>query len=112
MRLELCAVALPVLMMSACASNPAPEATAMSNKGMVTVAGLSPAQALGAIDTSKLVKGAAVGNDGETASSTTNRTDLPEGQNAIAVEGVKPSDVLAAIDTKKLVDGDKAKPKP
>jgi hypothetical protein len=112
MRLELCAVALPVLMMTACASSPDPQASAMSNKGILTVAGLSPAQALGAIDTSKLVKGAAVGNDGEAASGTTNRTDLPEGQNGIAVEGVKPSDVLAAIDTSKLVDGDKTEPKP
>ena len=109
MRLELGCLVLPVIALAACASSPEVETATMSNKGMVTVAGVSPAQALGAVDTSKLVAGAPV------ATASSNPETLPEGQNAIAIEGVKPSDVLAAIDTSKLVDkpvDKKAKPKP
>jgi hypothetical protein len=72
------------------------------NEGAVTVAGLAPSQALGAVDTSKLVgaraqavtsnQPAATEEGGETNSS-----------NAIDVEGVAPAAVLAAIDTRKLV---------
>jgi hypothetical protein len=99
-------------MLAACAGTPKPEPMTMSNKGMVTVAGLSPAQALAAIDTTKLVKGAPVATNDSTASdASAARADLPNGQNAISIEGVKPSDVLAAIDTSKLVDGDKKKAK-
>lgn len=104
MRLELGCLVLPVIILAGCAGSPEAQGSVMSNKGMVTVAGLAPAQALGAVDTTKLVQGAPVGT--ETADA-----NLAEGQNAIAVEGVKPSDVLAAIDTTKLVDGEKKKPK-
>ncbi|HEV7689669.1 MAG TPA: hypothetical protein VGO52_02560 [Hyphomonadaceae bacterium] len=108
MKLELSCVVISLAMMSGCASAPEVETAAMSNKGMVTVAGLSPSQALAAIDTSKLVKGAPEGTNSSTASdASTARSDLPNGQNAISIEGVKPSDVLAAIDTSKLVDGEK-----
>ena len=112
MRLELGCLILPVAMLAACASAPETEAT-MSNRGMVTVAGLPPSQALAAIDTTKLVGGAPVATNDSTASdAAAARADLPAGQNAIAIEGVKPSDVLAAIDTTKLVDGAKRKAKP
>ena len=110
MGLDLSCLVISLVMLAGCASSPEPQDTAMSNKGMVTVAGLSPSQALAAIDTSKLVKGAPEGTNSSTASdASAARADLPEGQNAISVEGVKPSDVLAAIDTSKLVDGDKKK---
>ena len=104
MRLDLSGLVISLVMLAGCASGPEAEVATWSNKGMVTVAGLSPAQALGAIDTTKLVKGAPVGTESGDA------TALPNGQSAIAIEGVKPSDVLAAIDTTKLVDGEK-KPK-
>jgi hypothetical protein len=104
MRFELSCLVISMVMLAGCATGPEAEVATMSNKGMVTVAGLAPAQALGAIDTTKLVKGAPVGT------TSANDTALPNGQNAIAIEGVKPSDVLAAIDTTKLVDGEK-KPK-
>jgi hypothetical protein len=108
MRLELSCVVISLVMLAGCATGPEVEATTMSNKGMVTVAGVSPAQVLAAIDTSKLVKGAPEGTNSSTASdASTSRAELPNGQNAISIEGVKPSDVLAAIDTSKLVDGPK-----
>ena len=112
MRLELGCLVLPVFALAACATGPEAQSTAMSNKGMVTVAGLAPSQALAAIDTTKLVNGAPVGTNASTASdASATRADLPEGQNAIAIEVAKPSDVLAAIDTTKLVDGEKKKAK-
>ena len=112
MRLELGCLVISLVLLAGCASGPEPQQTAMSNKGMVTVAGVSPAQVLAAIDTSKLVKGAPQGTNSSTASdASTARADLPNGQNAISIEGVKPSDVLAAIDTSKLVDGEKKKAK-
>jgi hypothetical protein len=112
MKLELSCVVISLVMLAGCATDPEVEATSMSNKGMVTVAGLSPSQALAAIDTTKLVNGAPEGTNSSTASdASTARADLPNGQNAISVEGVKPSDVLAAIDTSKLVDAPKKKAK-
>lgn len=108
MRLELGCLVLSVAALGACAS--APKTETASNSGMLTVAGVSPSQALAAIDTSKLVKGAPDGSAATSPEDTsTTRADLPNGQKALAIQGVKPSDVLAAIDTSKLVDGDKAK---
>lgn len=109
MRLELGCLVLSVAALGACASAPETPSVA-SNRGMLTVAGVSPAQALAAIDTTKLVKSEPVGTNATTAEATpAARADLPPGQKAVAIEGVKPSDVLAAIDTSKLVDGDKSK---
>lgn len=100
-------VSLFALAMSACASasqtlpreaaGPAPQ-----NQGAVTVAGVSASQALGAVDTTKLV---GAKPEGVTANQPVDRS-APAGaasEGAIAVEGVSPASVLAAIDTTKLV---------
>jgi len=100
-------VSLLALAMSACASasqtlpreaaGPAPQ-----NQGAVTVAGLSASQALGAVDTARLVGSKP---EGVTANQPVDRSvsaGAPS-EGAIAVEGVPPASVLAAIDTTKLV---------
>lgn len=93
---------------SACAtSQPEMASAAPQNKGMVTVAGLAPSQALGAVDTSKLVGAQAQRVTSNQPAATTDST-VTSGA-TIDVEGVAPAAVLAAIDTTKLVDNPKPK---
>ena len=95
--------------LAACASQqsePAPH-----NPGEITLGGVTPAQALGAVDTSKLVgaqAGAGTGNVAEPANAGAAQTAQSDDA-SIRVEGVSPAAVLGAIDTTKLVDGEKPK---
>lgn len=101
-------VSLLALAMSACAgasqtmprevAGPAPQA-----QGAVMVAGLSASQALGAVDTAKLVgsKPEVVTANQPEAKTT---TEGAPSEGTIAVEGVSPASVLAAIDTTRLVE--------
>ncbi|MFT3725038.1 MAG: hypothetical protein QM773_15820 [Hyphomonadaceae bacterium] len=89
---------------SACATTQ-PEkmaSAAPQNKGMITVVGLAPSQALGAVDTSKLVGVQAQRVTSNQPADT--RAAATTTGNTIDVEGVAPAAVLAAIDTTKLVD--------
>ncbi len=104
-------VSFLALAVSACASSQMPREVAgpaPQNQGVVTVAGLSASEALGAVDTAKLV-----GSKPETV--TANQPAHRIGSNgassegAITVEGVTPASVLAAIDTTKLVQADAQK---
>lgn len=91
---------------SACAtSQPEMASAAPQNKGMVTVAGLAPSQALGAVDTSRLVGAQAQRVTSNQPATTTEPTTTTGA--TIDVEGVAPAAVLAAIDTTKLVDNPK-----
>lgn len=98
--------------MAACASSqPEVAGLAPQNKGMVTVAGLSAPEALGSVDTSKLVgskPNSVTSNQPAATTEATSQTAPAEG--AIAVEGVSPASVLGAVDTSKLVDGADSKP--
>lgn len=94
--------------MAACASTPSTEVASLApqNKGMVTVAGISAPEALGSVDTSKLVgskPNSVTSNQPAVTTEATSQTAPAEG--AIAVEGVSPASVLGAVDTSKLVDG-------
>lgn len=93
--LATCAIAA----LAACAS---PQSAVVDNPGQVTVAGLAPSAALGAVDTAELVANPTIPDGGET--SATQPDEANEG--AIAVEGAQPAAVLAAIDPQKLVDGE------
>lgn len=72
----------------------------VDNPGEVTVAGIPPAAALGAIDTRKVTASPAVPNGGES----TSEQPKSDASGAIAVEGAQPAAVLGAIDTTKLID--------
>lgn len=101
-------VSLIALAMSACASGSQtmPQEVAglaPRNQGMVTVAGLSASQALGAVDTKKLVGSKPQAVTANQPEDTTAAAGVSS-EGAIAVEGVSPASVLAAIDTTKLVD--------
>lgn len=83
---------------------------APQNKGAVTVAGLPASEALGAVDTQKLVGAApakVVANQPAQVAAET--TQSGEAKNVISVEGVAPASVLAAIDPTKLVDANATK---
>jgi len=74
---------------------------------MVTVAGLAPGQALGAVDTSKLVGAKPQNVTSNQATEKGEEADTAT-TNAINVEGVTPAAVLAAIDPTKLVTPEKS----
>ncbi len=97
---------------AACASAQPTEVAgfAPQNKGMVTVAGISAPEALGAVDTSKLVGSKpdnVTSNQPATQTEAASQTAPAEG--AITVEGVSPASVPGAVDTSKLVDGAESK---
>ena len=100
------------LSMAACASAPPEVASAApQNQGSLTVGGMSASEALGAVNTAKLVgsKPDSVTANQPTAtgdSSTASTSTTTEG--TLAVEGVSPASVLATIDTSKLVTNAKA----
>lgn len=85
--------------LAACAS---PQTARVDNPGQVTLGGVAPADALGAVNTTELVANPTVANGGE--ETTVQPAQASEG--AIAVEGAQPAAVLAAIDPQKLVDGE------
>lgn len=76
------------------------ETAVVDNAGAVTVAGIPPAEALGAVDPKKVAETPRVANGGDVTAS--NTSAATEGN--IAVEGAQPSAVLGAIDPKKLID--------
>lgn len=90
--------ALAALGLAACASDTA----IVDNPGQVTVAGLAPAQALGAVDTAQVAAQPTIADGGDLT--TPGPTQNAEG--TIAVEGAQASAVLSAIDPTKLVDGE------
>ncbi len=103
MSIRICAFALTAgfaVSLGACAMAPTEQAEVMSNRGQLTVAGLSPSEALGAIDTAKVVENPTVENGGETSSAPT----APAASPGVSIEGVDPAAALAAVDTEKLVD--------
>lgn len=102
MSIRICTFAL-VATLGACATAPAEQAEIMSNKGQLTVAGIAPSEALGAIDTAKVAENPTVRNGGEVTNS--DRSAAPASQ-GVSIEGVDPAAVLAAVDTSKLVDKD------
>ena len=88
---------------SACATTAVSSASPTPhNRGMVTVAGLAPDEALGAVDTAKLVGAKPLD---VTSNQATNKGEEPDSAttNAINVGGLAPAAVLAAIDPTKLV---------
>jgi hypothetical protein len=98
--MRIIAFALAAGSLVACAS---PDTAMVDNPGQVTVAGLAPSEALGAVDSQQVSDNPTIPNGGETTTGEP-ETD-PEG--AIAVQGAQPSAVLSAIDPEKLVDGEK-----
>ena len=102
MSIRICAFALTAgLGLGACATAPVEQAEVMSNRGQLTVAGLAPSEALGAIDTQKIVENPTVKNGGEIANGA---PATPAAQPGVSIEGVDPAAALAAVDTTKLVD--------
>ncbi len=104
MSIRICAFALAAGLatgLGACASTPTQQAEVMSNRGQLTVAGLAPSEALGAIDTQKVVETPPIQNGGDV---TTTSPATPPAQPGITIEGVDPAAALAAVDTEKLVD--------
>ena len=100
MSIRICAFALTAGL-SACATAPMEQAEVMSNRGQLTVAGLAPSRALGAIDTQKIVEHPTVKNGGEVSN---HPPATPAAQPGISIEGVDPAAALAAVDTTKLVN--------
>lgn len=103
MSIRICAFALAagsIAGLGACATAPMEQAEVMSNRGQLTVAGLAPSEALGAIDTQKVVEESTVKNGGEASSA----PSTPAAQPGVSIEGVDPAAALAAVDTTKLVD--------
>lgn len=76
------------------------ETVVVDNPGQVTVAGVTPAAALGAVDTAKVTAMPSVKNGGASSS----EQPAAEATGSIAVEGAQPAAVLGAIDPKKLID--------
>lgn len=104
MSIRICAFALSagfVAGLGACATAPTEQAEVMSNRGQLTVAGLAPSEALGAIDTQKVVEHPTVRNGGEVSSG---ESTTQPAQPGVSIEGVDPAAALAAVDTEKLVD--------
>lgn len=103
MSIRICAFALAagaVAGLGACASTPIEQAEVISNRGQLTVAGLAPSEALGAIDTQKVVEHPTVENGGDASAAPT----TPPASPGVSIEGVDPAAALAAVDTEKLVD--------
>ncbi|MDP3495318.1 MAG: hypothetical protein Q8R82_19580 [Hyphomonadaceae bacterium] len=103
---KILSVSLLALAMAACASGVPREVAgpAPQNQGMVTLGGISAAQALGAVDTSKLVGAKPETVTANQPSGTAMASSVgATSETAIAVEGVSPASVLAAIDTSKLI---------
>ena len=106
MNIRICAFALTAglgIALGACATPPTEQAEVLSNRGQLTVSGLAPSQALGAIDTQKVVENPTIQNGGEVNAAPTTEPASP----GVSIEGVDPAAVLAAVDTSKLVDGEK-----
>ena len=102
MTIRICAFALAAGFVSglgACASTE--QAEVMSNRGQLTVAGIAPSEALGAIDTQKVVENPTVQNGGEVSNAA---PATPAASPGISIEGVDPAAALAAVETSKLVD--------
>ena len=87
--------------LGACASTPTQQAEVMSNRGQLTVAGIAPSAALGAIDTQKVVEHPTIKNGGDV---TATAPATPPASPGVSIEGVDPAAALAAVDTKKLVE--------
>jgi len=100
MSIRICAFALAAGL-GACATTPTEQAEVMSNRGQLTVAGIPPSEALGAIDPQKIVENPTVQNGGDATAST---PATPAASPGVSIEGVDPAAALAAVDTKKLVD--------
>lgn len=103
MNIRICAFALSagfITGLGACATTPTEQAEVRSNRGQLTVAGLAPSEALGAIDTQKIVEHPTVENGGDVTTAPT----MPPASPGVSIEGVDPAAVLAAVDTEKLVD--------
>lgn len=104
MSIRICAFALVAGLaggLGACASTPTEQAEVMSNRGQLTVAGIAPSEALGAIDTEKVVANPTIENGGDV---TTTAPATPPASPGVSIEGVDPAAALAAVDTEKLVD--------
>ena len=76
------------------------ETVVVDNPGQVTVAGVTPAAALGAINTQKVIDNPSVKNGGASSSNQASA----DANGAISVEGAQPAAVLGAIDPTKLID--------
>jgi hypothetical protein len=78
----------------------ADETVVVDNPGQVTVAGVTPAAALGAIDTQQVAANPTVPNGGESTAG----EPAADADGSISVDGAQPAAVLGAIDPKKLID--------
>lgn len=83
--------------LSACAST---DTVTVDNLGEVTVSGIAPSEALGAVDAKQIATSPTIGNGGEATTAQPNTND----EGTIAVQGAQASAVLSAVDTEKLVD--------
>lgn len=103
--------------LAACASNtdgtPAMgfasgETVVVDNPGQVTVGGVTPARALGAVDSTQVAEHPAIRNGGDAPAPGSDAST----EGAIKVEGAQASAVLSAIDPEKVVgpDGNPRKP--
>jgi hypothetical protein len=105
MSIRICAFALAAAGLAsglgACATAPTEQAEVMSNRGQLTVAGIAPSEALGAIDPQKIVEHPTVENG---AGATNSEPATPAASPGVSIEGVDPAAALAAVDTTKLVD--------
>jgi hypothetical protein len=86
-------------LLAACATD---ETSIVNNPGEVTVAGLAPSEALGAVDTKQVTTNPTIQDGGETTTAQPNSNN----EGTIAVQGAQPSAVLSAVDPEKLVDGE------
>lgn len=84
------------------------ETTVVDNPGQVTVAGIPPSEALGAVDSKQVAEKPAIAGGEQTTGEPKPETASNEG--TIAVEGAQPAAVLAAIDPKKIAKVDDAAP--
>ena len=85
--------------LAACATD---ETNIVNNPGEVTVAGLAPSEALGAVDTRRVTTNPTIPDGGDTTTTQPNANN----EGTIAVQGAQPSAVLSAVDPEKLVDGE------
>lgn len=90
--------ALAAAGLAACAS----DTGIVDNPGQVTVAGLAPSEALGAVDPEQVAANPTIQDGGNVTATQPTNAD-----GTIAVEGAQASAVLSAIDPEKLVDGEK-----
>lgn len=87
--------------LAACATS---DTAVVDNLGEVTVSGIAPSEALGAVDAKQIATKPTIANGGEATTAQPNTDD----EGTIAVQGAQASAVLSAVDTEKLVD-EKAK---